>query len=975
LIYSSLNTIGYSNITVLWGAYRTTATNNTFTNTPTFEWSTDNATWNAVSYTDVPANSTWALVNGGVRISLPAGAAGASTLYFRWTIASKNNYRIDDFTVQGCLSPVDLELTIDAPANAECGEEVDIPVVVNSGFVDLASLQFSINWDPARFDYVMSTPNVLDGGMIIINVTQTGMGRIAYTWAAAGAGGYTINTPDFTFLTITLKGKGCSGSTDIVFSNTPLMQEVYDINFGTPNLVLNNATLTVADTKAPTGTPPVGMTGINACYIDASTPPVGTPAFDAMAAAAGYDDVCGGPVTASLTNTVVTGNNCSWTVTYTFSVSDPCMNMLPGQTIVHTGGDETAPSITTPASNSSAECQGTDSNANTAYIAWLAANGGAVASDLCGNSVTWSNNANTQMWSGTCVRTITITFTATDDCTNASTTTATFTINDTTAPSITTPASNSSAECQGTDSNANTAYIAWLAANGGAVASDLCGNSVTWSNNANTQMWSGTCVRTITITFTATDDCTNASTTTATFTINDTTAPSITTPASNSSAECQGTDSNANTAYIAWLAANGGAVASDLCGNSVTWSNNANTQMWSGTCVRTITITFTATDDCTNASTTTATFTINDTTAPSITTPASNSSAECQGTDSNANTAYIAWLAANGGAVASDLCGNSVTWSNNANTQMWSGTCVRTITITFTATDDCTNASTTTATFTINDTTAPSITTPASNSSAECQGTDSNANTAYIAWLAANGGAVASDLCGNNVTWSNNANTQMWSGTCVRTITITFTATDDCTNASTTTATFTINDTTAPSITTPASNSSAECQGTDSNANTAYIAWLAANGGAVASDLCGNNVTWSNNANTQMWSGTCVRTITITFTATDDCTNASTTTATFTINDTTAPSITTPASNSSAECQGTDSNANTAYIAWLAANGGAVASDLCGNKRNVEQQREHTDVERHLRTDNHDHVHGDGRLHQCEHDDGDVYDQ
>src|SRR6185295_12363208 len=257
---------------------------------------------------------------------------------------------------------------------------------------------------------------------------------------------------------------------------------------------------------------------------------------------------------------------------------------------------------------------------------------------------------------------------------------------------------------------------------------------------------------------------------------------------------------------------------------------------------------------------------------------------------------YTAWLAANGGAAASDLCGNNVTWSNNAGTQTWSGTCTKTITITFTATDDCGNASTTTATFTINDTTAPDITTQASDDAAECEGTHSDNNSGYTAWLADNGGAVASDLCGNNVTWSNNAGTQTWSGTCTKTITITFTATDDCNNASSTSATFTINDTTAPDITTQASNDNAECEGTDSDNNSGYIAWLAAHGGAAASDLCGNNVTWSNNAATQTWSGTCTKTITITFTATDDCNNASTTTATFTINNTTAPDITTKAS-------------------------------------------------------------------------------
>ncbi len=103
-----------------------------------------------------------------------------------------------------------------------------------------------------------------------------------------------------------------------------------------------------SDQTAPTGTAPEGTTGIDACYVDAVTPPAGTPAFDAEAAAAGYTDNCGGTVTATLTNTQVTGDDCAWTVTYTFKVSDECGNELIGQTIVHSGSDQTAPTGTAP---------------------------------------------------------------------------------------------------------------------------------------------------------------------------------------------------------------------------------------------------------------------------------------------------------------------------------------------------------------------------------------------------------------------------------------------------------------------------------------------------------------------------------------------------------------------------------------------------------------------------------------------------
>ncbi|NVO18395.1 MAG: hypothetical protein HXX13_01770 [Bacteroidetes bacterium] len=99
---NNLSTVGYTSITVLWAARRT------YSNNLTFEWSADGTNWNTLAVTDVAANSTWAWVNGGTRISLPAGASGATNLSFRWTYDSDGTggvYRIDDFTVEGCKVP------------------------------------------------------------------------------------------------------------------------------------------------------------------------------------------------------------------------------------------------------------------------------------------------------------------------------------------------------------------------------------------------------------------------------------------------------------------------------------------------------------------------------------------------------------------------------------------------------------------------------------------------------------------------------------------------------------------------------------------------------------------------------------------------------------------------------------------------------------------------------------------------------
>ncbi|WP_242121566.1 HYR domain-containing protein, partial [Aestuariivivens sediminicola] len=218
------------------------------------------------------------------------------------------------------------------------------------------------------------------------------------------------------------------------------------------------------------------------------------------------------------------------------------------------------------------------------------------------------------------------------------------------------------------------------------------------------------------------------------------------------------------------------------------------------------------------------------------------------------------------------------------------------------------------------DTAAPSIDTPASDSTVECS---SSNGTEFADWLNNNGGAVASDLCGS-VTWSKVGDTISDECGTTGAAVVTFRATDDCGNFSETTATFTIQDTTPPTIDTPASDSTVECS---SSNGTEFADWLNNNGGAVASDLCGS-ITWTKVGDSISDECGTTGAAIVTFRATDDCGNFSETTASFTIQDTTPPTIDTPASDSTVECS---SSNGTEFADWLNNNGGAVASDLCGS--------------------------------------------
>ena len=122
-----------------------------------------------------------------------------------------------------------------------------------------------------------------------------------------------------------------------------------------------------------------------------------------------------------------------------------------------------------------------------------------------------------------------------------------------------------------------------------------------------------------------------------------------------------------------------------------------------------------------------------------------------------------------------------------------------------------------------------------------------------------------------------------------------FTATDECGNASTTEATFTIEDTTAPSLVSPATSLELECSA-DQQAQ--IEAWLASNGGASATEDCGE-ITWTNNYVPSSENTACgaTGTIDITFTATDDCGLSVETIASLSISDTTPPTIDTASSN------------------------------------------------------------------------------
>ena len=196
----------------------------------------------------------------------------------------------------------------------------------------------------------------------------------------------------------------------------------------------------------------------------------------------------------------------------------------------------------------------------------------------------------------------------------------------------------------------------------------------------------------ITRTFTATDDCGNATSATQTITIVDTTAPDLTIP-SDYTADCS--------AELVLF----DALASDECSNAtITVEEDYD---YSCTSSYVLTRTFTATDDCGNVTVDIQTITVTDTTAPEFISIPADYTAECSDDLSMDD------------AIATDNCGSVSIFVEEDTT---AGACAGdyVITRTFTATDVCGNATSATQIITVEDTTSPEFTSVPSDYTAEC---------------------------------------------------------------------------------------------------------------------------------------------------------------------------------------------------------------------------------------------------------------
>jgi hypothetical protein len=212
-----------------------------------------------------------------------------------------------------------------------------------------------------------------------------------------------------------------------------------------------------------------------------------------------------------------------------------------------------------------------------------------------------------------------------------------------------------------------------------------------------------------TVSFWADDICGNRIELTSEINIVDTSIPVFTTQAQDGTSECSSGDPNLNAGYLAWLANHGGALATDECDNTLTWTDNTATATWNGNAAdNAISVTFRATDECGNYAETTATYTITDTQPPTLTCPGNI-------TESAALNNCSKILVAPTDPVMTDDCSTpTLSWTmSGATTNSGTGTVtgqtfnVGVTTVTYTATDEASNSVSCTFTVTIIDVTQP----------------------------------------------------------------------------------------------------------------------------------------------------------------------------------------------------------------------------------------------------------------------------
>jgi len=616
---------------------------------------------------------------------------------------------VDDADAVESTTVCEIDLLVDAPATASCGETITVDIKADGMYSNVSTLQFSVNWDPLQLQYVSSSfdPAVysptLDDPLLthpFSLMPPTGPdGAVIYVWGDLGPE-YGVPLADGTVLmTLTFVVVG-DGTLNFDITGDPTEIDATDnINFDLIPVNVTGDVITVVDIVAPAITTcPVTLT-VEGCNSSAVTNPIFSESF----ANSTFDEFSGVPNSGVATDACsivtviyqdVAAGTCPLVVSRTWMVLDGAGNTASCVQTINID-DTVAPTITGMIAATTVEgCDATAAPAAVTTVSALETLGLSI-SDACttdSSLVVASSDASM----GTCPIVVSRTYTVTDACGNTSTYTQTINVDDNTAPAITGMIAATTVEgCDATAAPAAVTTVSALETLGLSI-SDACttdSSLVVASSDASM----GTCPIVVSRTYTVTDACGNTSTYTQTINVDDNTAPAITGMIAATTVEgCDATAAPAAVTTVSALETLGLSI-SDACttdSSLVVASSDASV----GTCPIVVSRTYTVTDACGNTSTYTQTINVNDTLPPVLIAP-DDLILDCGdlADPSAASAAVSDWL---NSATATDDCDLEPLVTNAGAAQLDLCT-AGPHTVTWTAVDACNNTVTSTRTITI----------------------------------------------------------------------------------------------------------------------------------------------------------------------------------------------------------------------------------------------------------------------------------
>ncbi|MEQ1746859.1 MAG: HYR domain-containing protein [Saprospiraceae bacterium] len=436
----------------------------------------------------------------GSAINPMAAGIGAHTIVY--TVTDNNgcsNTATDIFTVSAVPG---LNLFIDAPDTAQCGQEFFVDITAAANFTDLGTLQFSVLWDGNVFTTVGIEPQTIDNSTPLTGFIG---GTLIYSWLDS-SGMYGASVPDGTLLLrLRLKALNCGSSGVVSIVNAPRVIEASDIGLNVvPVVLLGLANIKVEDTQPPTFVGVPANTTVSCDNVPAVTNPTATDNCDnaPQVMYLGQDSV---PSTCPY----------KYLLTRKWKATDACGNSTTtAQTIVV--NDTTAPTFAAPANTT------ISLNGNCQYNADTSITGRVTnAMDNCSPKPNLIISFSDSFLSGSGGQgTLQRTWIVTDQCGNtASSQVQTITVRDQTPPTISCP---NNVTVQGTGGECefapvNTQYDPTVSDNCGVSGTTYTLSGATTGSGVNTLNGVFFSIGTTIVVWTATDA--NGNTATCSFTI------------------------------------------------------------------------------------------------------------------------------------------------------------------------------------------------------------------------------------------------------------------------------------------------------------------------------------------------------------------------------------------------------------------------------------------------------------------------